>query len=41
VHAILRSGLALDRIVRHEEQDVLLEVLSTDRRSVAMREGLR
>jgi len=40
-HIILRSGLALDRIVRHEEQDLLLEVLSSDRRSVATREGLR
>jgi SAM-dependent methyltransferase len=41
VHDILRSRLGLQRIGRLEEQDLLLEVLSTDERSVATREGLR
>ncbi|MDP9028496.1 MAG: class I SAM-dependent methyltransferase [Actinomycetota bacterium] len=40
-HAILREGLELERISLLEERDLLLEVLSTDGRSVATREGLR
>jgi len=40
VHGILRSRLNLEAISRLEEQDLLLEVLSTDIRSVATREGL-
>jgi SAM-dependent methyltransferase len=39
-HDILRSRLNLAPISRLEEQDLLLEVLSTDVRSVATREGL-
>jgi SAM-dependent methyltransferase len=41
VHALLGEQLALTRLGRVEEQDVLLEVFSADPRSVATREGLR
>ena len=34
------AGLGLDRLVRHEEEDFVLEVFSRDARSVARRTGL-
>lgn len=40
-HDILRRRLNVKAISRLEEEDLLLEVLSTDGRSVATREGLR
>ena len=40
VHATLHD-LGLPRILRHEEDDFLLEVWSGDARSVAQREGIR
>jgi SAM-dependent methyltransferase len=40
VHDILVGRLTLERISRLEEEDLLVEVLSTDRSSVATREGL-
>lgn len=40
VHAAL-AALGLTRIVRHEEDDFLLQVWSRDERSVAEREGIR
>ncbi|MBG6055022.1 LmbE family N-acetylglucosaminyl deacetylase [Salinibacterium sp. CAN_S4] len=39
VHAAI-AGLGLHRIVRHEEEDFILEVLSRDPRSVARESGL-
>ncbi|MFT7764575.1 PIG-L family deacetylase [Clavibacter tessellarius] len=41
VHARLAGVPGLTRILRHEEDDFLLEVLSADPRSVAARTGLR
>ena len=41
VHARLAAVPGLTRILRHEEDDFLLEVLSADPRSVATRTGLR
>jgi LmbE family N-acetylglucosaminyl deacetylase/SAM-dependent methyltransferase len=41
VHARLAAVPGLTRILRHEEDDFLLEVLSADPRSVARRTGLR
>ncbi|WP_247650029.1 PIG-L family deacetylase [Clavibacter capsici] len=41
VHARLAAVPGLTRILRHEEDDFLLEVLSADPRSVAVRTGLR
>ncbi|OUE08051.1 hypothetical protein CMsap09_03800 [Clavibacter michiganensis] len=41
VHARLAAVPGLTRIVRHEEDDFLLEVLAADPRSVAARTGLR
>jgi LmbE family N-acetylglucosaminyl deacetylase/SAM-dependent methyltransferase len=41
VHARLAAVPGLTRILRHEEEDFLLEVLSADPRSVAARTGLR
>lgn len=40
VHAAL-GALGLPRILRHEEDDFLLELWSSDGRSVAQREGIR
>lgn len=40
VHAAL-VGIGLTRLVRHEEDDFLLQVWSRDARSVAAREGVR
>lgn len=40
VHAAL-AGLGLARLVRHEEDDFLLQLWSRDGRSVAQREGIR
>lgn len=40
VHAAL-AGRALSRLLRHEEDDFLLELWSSDARSVARREGIR
>jgi len=40
VHADL-SSLGLTRLLRHEEDDFLLQVWSRDGRSVAEREGIR
>lgn len=40
VHAAI-DALGLARIVRHEEDDILLQVWSRDARSVAQREGIR
>lgn len=40
VHAALGRAPGLHRLVRHEEEDLLLEVFSTDGRSVARRTGL-
>lgn len=40
VHAALTGITALVRVVRHDEEDFLLEVLARDGRSVAAREGL-
>ena len=40
VHALL-SDLGLERLVRHEEDDFLLQVWSRDARSVAEQEGIR
>ncbi|MDM0019345.1 SAM-dependent methyltransferase [Variovorax saccharolyticus] len=40
VHAQL-AGLGLARLVRHEEDDFLLQVWTRDGRSVAQREGIR
>lgn len=39
VHATLGARLGLTRLVHHEETDLLLDVWSTDERSVAQREG--
>jgi len=39
VHALLQDALDLPSLVRHEEDDFLLQVWSTDARSVAQREG--
>ena len=41
VHARLATVPGLTRILRHEEDDFLLEVLAADPRSVAARTGLR
>lgn len=41
VHAAFHAAPGLQRMLRHEEDDFLLEVWSTDTRSVAEREGLR
>jgi LmbE family N-acetylglucosaminyl deacetylase/precorrin-6B methylase 2 len=40
VHEILRSCVALESVVAHEEADFLLDVLGRDTRSVAQREGV-
>jgi hypothetical protein len=40
VHAAL-AALGLPRLLRHEEDDFLIEMWSTDARSVARREGIR
>jgi len=39
VHAILHRHLGLNRLVHHEERDFVLNVWSSDARSVAQREG--
>jgi len=39
VHSIARGCIDLELITAHEEEDFRLDVLSTDRRSVAQREG--
>jgi SAM-dependent methyltransferase len=39
-HAVFDAATGLTRIVRHEEPDLLLDVWSTDGRSVAQQEGL-
>ncbi len=41
VHARLAAVPGLHTLMRHEEDDFLLEVLSADPRSVAVRTGLR
>ena len=41
VHALLDRHLGMARLLRHEEADFVLDVWSTDSRSVAAREGLR
>lgn len=41
VHALLDQHLGMARLLRHEEADFVLDVWSTDSRSVARREGLR
>jgi SAM-dependent methyltransferase len=41
VHARLAAVPGLHRLMRHEEDDFVLEVLSADPRSVATRTGLR
>lgn len=39
VHAILHRQLGLTRLVHHEERDFVLDVWSSDARSIAQREG--
>lgn len=39
VHAILGRQLGMPRLVHHEERDFVLDIWSTDGRSVAQREG--
>lgn len=40
VHEYLRRGLGLQRIVHHEEDDILLDAWTADGRSVATAEGI-
>lgn len=40
VHRLLHEALGLPRVVHHEERDLVLDVWSADRRSVAEHEGL-
>jgi len=39
VHAVLHAQLGLARLVHHEERDFVMDVWSSDARSVAQREG--